>query len=159
MVRRCLALLLTAFACATAGVCIGLAAKDATNDFDKAFGPDLATFRFFFRSRQRALASLADAVAALGPGLPPANTFEQVRVSCSYMCTLGGMGVGRRGRVCDAALLGVVGVTLGEMLAVVGPCQGKAATESMMPSPRLPEGSSGILFPKCMKAVGNCTCS
>ena len=126
MVRRCLALLFTAFACATAGVCIGLyshvlalAAKDATNDFDKAFGPDLATFWLFFRSRQRALASLADAVAALGPGLPPADTIEQVRMSCSYMCTLGVWGVGRRGRVCDATLLGVVG----GMLAVVGPCQ------------------------------------
>jgi hypothetical protein len=106
MVRRCLALLLTAFACATAGVCIGLyshvlalAAKDATNDFDKAFGPDLVTFRQFFRSRQRALASLADAVAALGPGLPPADTFEQVRVSCSYICTLGGVGCGEK-RAC-----------------------------------------------------------
>jgi hypothetical protein len=131
MVRHCLALLFTAFACATAGVCIGLyshvlalAAKDATNDFDKAFGPDLATFRLFFRSRQRALASLADAVAALGPGLPTADTFEQVRVSCSYMCTLGGVGCGEK-RVC-VCVMQLCLEWWGDVLAVVGRRQSQA---------------------------------
>jgi hypothetical protein len=91
MPRGTAALLVGSFLVVTVAACyllhghvLRLAARDAVNDFDKAFGPDLAIFGVFFRSRQRALSSLADAIGAVGRDNLTADLFAQVVQECAW---------------------------------------------------------------------------